>query len=130
MFFEWRLSEARPEELHNYSMWLDAECVDEDWCLTDYSKILDRGLVTGARIYGEVESLARLLASHPAQVVECFAKLTEKMEYQTFQVSTESARSIVVTGLANSGSNVRVAAQGARESLLPKGRFEFLEFEE
>ena len=128
-FFEWRLSEAQPEELHNFSMWLDAECLDEDWCLNAYSRILDRGLPAGARIYGEVESLARLLASHPAQVVECFAKLTEQMESQTFQVSTESARSIIVTGLANSSSNVREAAQRARESLLRKGRFEFLELE-
>ena len=110
-------------------MWLDAECLDEDWRLNSYSRILDRGLPAGARIYGEVESLARLLASHPAQVVECFAKLTEQMEAQTFQVSTESARSIIVTGLANSSSYVREAAQRARESLLRKGRFEFLELE-
>lgn len=128
-FFEWRLSSAQPEELHNFSMWLDAECLDEDWRLNSYSRILDRGLPAGARIYGEVESLASLLASHPAQVVECFAKLTEQMEAQTFQISTESARSIIVTGLANSSSNVRDAAQRARESLLRKGRFEFLEME-
>ena len=128
-FFEWRVSEAQPEELHNFSLWMDAECLDEDWRLNSYSRILDRGLPAGARIYGEVESLASLLASHPAQVVECFAKLTEQMEGQTFQISTESARSIIGTGLANSSSDVREAAQTARESLLRKGRFEFLEME-
>ena len=128
-FYEWRLSNAQPEELHNFSMWLDAECLDEDWRLNSYSRILDRGLPAGARIYGEVESLASLLASHPAQVVECFAKLTEQMETQALQISTESALSIIGTGLANSSSYIREAAQRARESLLRKGRFEFLEME-
>ena len=128
-FFEWRLREARAEELNNFSMWLDAECLDGAWRLESYSRILDKGLPAGARIYGEVESLAGLLASHPAQVVECFAKLTEQMEAQTFQISTESARSIIVAGLANSSPYVRDAAERARDSLLRKGRFEFLELE-
>ena len=128
-FYEWRLSNAEPEELHNFSMWLGAECLDEDWRLNSYSRILDRGLPAGAGIYGEVESLVDLLASHPAQVVECFAKLTEQMETQTSQISTESALSILGTGLANSSLYVREAAKRARESLLRKGRFEFLEME-
>ena len=128
-FFEWRLSEAQPEELQNFSMWLDAECLDEDWRLNAYSRILDRGLPAAARVYGEVKSLARLLAGHPAQVVECFAKLTEQLEGQAFHISSESAGSIIVAGLANSSASVRGAAERARESLLRKGRFEFLELE-
>ena len=128
-FFDWRLEVALPDELHNFSLWLEAECLDEEWRLTSYSRILDREFPPGARIYGEVRSLARLLSSHPALVVECFAKLTEKMDAQTFQISTESARSIIVAGLASGSSQVRGAAQRARESLLRKGRFEFVELE-
>ena len=46
-FFEWRLREAQPEELQDFSMWLDAECLNEDWRLDSYSRILDRGLPAG-----------------------------------------------------------------------------------
>ena len=128
-FFERRLEVALPGELQNFSLWLEAECLDEEWRLKSYFRILDRGLPSGARIYGEVRSLEGLLASHPALVVECFAKLTEQMDAQTFQISSESARSIIGAGLADSSSHVRGAAQRARESLLRKGRFELLELE-
>ena len=96
---------------------------------TSYSKILDLEFPPGTLIYGEMQSLARLLSSQPALVVECFAKLTEKMGPQTSQISTESASSIIVAGLASGSSQVREAAQRARESLLRKGRFEFLQLE-
>ena len=46
-FFEWRLEVALLEELHNFSLWLDAECLDEEWRLNSYSRILDRGLPSG-----------------------------------------------------------------------------------
>ena len=128
-FFDWRLDVALPDELHNFSLWLEAECLDEEWRLNSYSKILDREFPPGALIYREIHSLARLLSSQPALVVECFAKLTEKMGPQTSQISTESASSIIVAGLASGSSQVREATQRARESLLRKGRFEFLELE-
>lgn len=128
-FFEWRLEVAQPEELHNFSLWLKAECLDEEWRLRSYSRILDRGLPSRAPIYREVQSLLNLLPSHPALVVECFSKLTEQMDAQTFQVSTETARSIIVAGLASGNSNMREGAQRARESLLRRGRFEFLNLE-
>ena len=115
--------------MSNFSLWLDAECLDEGWRLRSYSRMLDKGATPGTRIYGEVESLLRLLARNPALVLECFAKLMGRMENQALEVRTESAQSILLAGLRSEIPAVCANAELARESLLRKGRFEFLELE-
>ena len=79
-FFEWRLAQENAEELGRFWFWLGAECLDAEWRLDAFSKTIDIGRPKDIEIYGEVGLLDDHLPSHPAKVVECFAKLTDKLE--------------------------------------------------
>ena len=40
-FFEWRFEQKKPIELRRFTFWLEAECLDVEWRLSAYSKVLD-----------------------------------------------------------------------------------------
>ena len=126
-FFEWRLEVGDAKELARFSLWLKAECLDEEWRLGAFSRILETGRVDSREIYGQVETLTDLLPRHTPMVVECFAKLTSKSEYDSFNIMTEPAKRILKAGLDSSDEAVRANAGRARENLLRKGRFDLLD---
>ena len=125
-FFEWRLEVGEAKELARFSRWLEAECLEEEWRLDAFSRILETGLPRSREIYGQVETLTALLPRHAEIVVECFAKLTDKLGGDSFHIMTEPARRILKAGLDNTDDAVRANAERARNNLLRKGYFDLL----
>ena len=46
-YFDWRLDAAESLELQEFTFWLETECLDPEWRLRSYSKILDLGSGAG-----------------------------------------------------------------------------------
>jgi hypothetical protein len=129
-FFDWRFETAEPLELQEFTFWLEAECLDTDWRLKSYSKILDFGHVKEFRLSLTIGFLSRMLPNHLALVVECFAKFTEAMNNSTrMYISINDAKPILKAGLSAADHQIRINAERARENLLRLGRFDYLDVE-
>jgi len=127
-FFDWRFEAAEPIELQEFTFWLEAECLDPDWRLQSYSKILDLGRGKDVGLSLQVRALNKLLPNHLALVVECFAKITDAMDQGAHMyVSADEAKPILRAGLNVNDPQVRENAERARENLLRGGRFDFLD---
>ena len=126
-FFEWRLEQGEAQELKEFRSWLESECLDPEWLLDAFSKTLDSGQHDGTQIYGEVNMLNELLPGHPAGVLKCFAKLTDRIENDTFGVPAEPARRILKIGMESNEEEVRKDAERAHENLLRRGRSDLLD---
>ena len=126
-FFEWRLEHDSPEELKEFWFWLESECLDAEWRLDAFSRTLDITRPDSIDVYGEVETLDRLLPDQPGRVVECFAKLTDNIEIDTFNIQTEPAKRILKIGLESTEEDVRKNAGRAHENLLKRGRSDLLD---
>ena len=131
-FFDWRFEVGDPTELLEFTHWLEAQCLDAGWRLEAYSKILDICISKKVKPFREhgalrFESLFRMLAGHTAKVVECFAKLTDcALDHDTYFLEAGEAKTILQAGLESNDENVRKNAERARENLLRRGRFDFL----
>ena len=120
-FCDWRLKFEEPTELQYFTTWLQVECLDTEWRLRAYSKVLD---VCEVEDWGfHFKTLCEMLPNHTAKVVECFFKLTERVKKDNFYIQTEEAKTILKAGRENSDEKVRRAAADARENLLKSGRF-------
>ena len=131
-FFNWRFEEKEPSELKNFDSWLEAECLDTEWCLESNLSILDVCRSGEIEIYTQVDALQGMIEDHTALVVECFAKLTDlavKAD-ETIDIQTDKAKSILRAGLNSDDETVRVNAERARENLLQRGRFDLLDKED
>jgi hypothetical protein len=129
-FFDWRLTVAEPLELQGFTYWLEAECLDPNWRLESYSKILDFGSVKDMGVSLQVKALNKLLPNYLALIVECFAKITDAMDQGTqIYISAQEAMPILQAGLNAEPSQVREDAERARENLLRLGLFEYLDIE-
>ncbi|MGG7056239.1 hypothetical protein [Nitrosomonas sp. ANs5] len=127
-FFDWRFKAAEPLELQEFTFWLEAECLDPDWRLQSYAKILDFGRGKDVGLSLQVRALNKLLPNHPALVVECFAKITDTMDQDTqMYILANDAKPILKAGLNAEDSQVRESAERARENLLRLGRFDYLD---
>ena len=126
-FFEWRLEQGSPEELKEFWFWLESECLDAEWRLDAFSRTLNIARPDSTDVYGEVETLDKLLPDHPGRVVECFAKLTDNIENDTFNIQTEPAKRILKIGLESTEEDVRKNAGRAHENLLKRGRSDLLD---
>ena len=133
-FFDWRFEVGEATELQNFSFWLEAECLDADWRLKAYSRILDVCISKNLEPSGNdrgLDPLVRMLADHTAKVVECFTKFTDcALKHKIYIVETYNARTILKAGLESNDESVRQNAERARENLLRDGRFEFLDMED
>ena len=132
-FFNWRIEAKEPSELSMFTFWLAAECLDAEWRLKSYSKILDVCGTKGIRTYTQLESLAEMLESHTALVVECFAKLTDvavKSGSNTYIHFIGQAKPILRAGLSSDDEVVRKNAEHARENLLKGGHFDLVNLDE
>ena len=132
-FFNWRFEVGDTTELREFTHWLDAQCLDGGWRLEAYSKILDICISKNVKPFREHEALRfeplfRMLDNHTAKVVECFAKLTDcVLEHDTYFLEADEAKTILKAGLKSNDENVRNNAERARENLLRRGRFDFLD---
>ena len=127
-FFDWRFEVKELTELQQFTFWLEAECLEAEWRLDAYSKILDVCGVEGESI--RLEALCEMLPDHTAKVVECFAKLTDGIGDDNIYIYTEDAKTILKAGLNSSDEGVRRNAECARENLLRKGRFDLLDLDD
>ena len=132
-FFDWRFEAKEPSELSMFTFWLAAECLDAEWRLKSYSKILDVCSSDGVRTYTQLESLLEMLEENTALVVECFAKLTDvaiKSGSNTYIHHIGNAKLILRAGLNSDDSTVRENAERAHENLLKGGHFDLLDLED
>jgi len=126
--FNWRLEQKEPEELQKIDFWLEAECLDPDWRLDAYSKILDIILPNNWSISTALDMLNRMIESHTAKVVECFAKITDAIDQgERIYIDADKAKLILKAGLENEDESVRGNAERAQETLLRAGRYNFLD---
>ena len=133
-YFEWRFEAAEPLELQEFSSWLEAQCLDPEWRLQSFSKILDMKQEKNSEKemdrYMQVHVLRELLPGHEALVVECFEKITEAMDQDSqMYVPTDEVMPILKAGLASEDTRIHEKAERARENLLRLCRFEFLDVE-
>ena len=127
-FFEWRLKQAEPTELRHFTIWLQAECLDAEWRLNAYSRILDVCEVEDWGLY--FETLREMLSNHTPKVVECFFKLTERSKKNNIYVPAEEAKTILKAGLESKDENVHRNANLAHENLLSAERFDLLNLDD
>ncbi len=127
-FFEWRLGVGEAAEFGDVHFWLVSEGLRAEWRLDAYSRILDLCQdhdLTMASM--ESDALAEMLPEHTEKVVECFAKLTDRLKEDTFYIRTETAKRILKAGLESGDQGVRDNAARARDNLLRRSRFDLLD---
>ena len=129
-FFNWRHEVAEPMELRKFTFWLKAECLDPDWRLLSYLKILDLGQGSAGEISLQVKYLIQFLPDYLALVVECFAKITDFMNQGIqIHIPTDEAKTILKAGLNADDQEIQKNAERARENLLLSSRFTFLDID-
>ena len=129
-FFEWRLATGSARELGGFSWWLEAECLEAEWRLDAFSRVLDATKGSTFRAVSIVaKALEAMLLEHTGKVVECFAKLTDGTDDNTFYVNVETAQHIIRAGLGSSDENTNKNAKRARENLLRRRYFDLLKLE-
>ena len=130
-FFDWRLEKNEPSELKKFTFWLEATCLDAEWRLTAYSKVLGICGSEHIEIFAQMNTLRGMLENNTSLVVECFVKLTDSVvkNGSTFYIQPDKAKPILRAGLNSEDENVRANAERARENLLRCGRFDFLDEE-
>ena len=128
-FFDWRFEVEEPTELQQFTFWLQAKCLNAEWRLDAYSKILDFCKSDDVSIAMQVETLCELLPDYTAKVLECFFKLTDKNRDDNIYIRTEKAKTILRAGFKSSDENVRQNAERARENLLSAGNFDLLDLD-
>ena len=121
-FFEWRLGVGEPEELGYFTFWLEAECLEPEWRLESYSRVLDICRIDPPLVMTQVNALGQLMADHTGMVLECFLKITEAIRQDGFNfLNPDTVRQILRQGLGSEDYTVRENATLARENLLRRG---------
>lgn len=129
-YFDWRREAAESQELQQFTYWLSAECLDPEWRLKSYSKILDLLQTKGIGAAIEVKTLNTMLNEHLQLVVECFRKITDTLrEGSRFYVSADEIKPILKAGLSSGHPEIRKDAEAARENLLRFGRFDLMDMD-
>ena len=136
-FLEWRLSLGEPIELREFTFWLEAECLDVDWRLDAYSRILEVPKVLDSR-FGEprhaslhTRALRKMIPQYTAKVVDCFAKLIRSMsEEGLIYIPSDDAKAILKAGRNQEDENVRKTVERTQDDLLRGGQLEFLDLDE
>ena len=136
-FFEWRLKAGEPSELREFTNWLDAECLETDWRLDAYSRILDVPEVlhvgSGERqeAYLQTKSLRSILPGYLEQVLSCFRQLIHAMpEDGLAYIPSDDAKAILTAGRNHEDEIIRQTAERTRETLLQRGQLGFLDLDD
>ena len=120
-FFEFRLEEGLPQEFGEFWLWLEAECLDPDWRLGAFLRVLDIGQPSGIELYSSVQTLHQLLPEYPGKVVECFAKIVDGIGENVHEIQPEPAKEILLAGLESGDPEIIRMAKSAEEHLLRHG---------
>ena len=136
-FFEWRLKIGAPKELREFTFWLEAECLEVDWRLDAYTRILGIPNVLDSK-FGEPQhvslhtrALRKMIPEFTAKVVECFAKLIQSMPKEgLIYIPSDDAKAILKSGFNHEDENVRRTVERVREDLLQGGQLEFLDLDD
>ena len=127
-FFNWRFEVGEPEELREFTFWLEAECLDLDWRLDTYVKILDVGQPDDWSISIALDMLNGMLESHTAKVVECFIKMVDAINQgERIYIDADKAKPILKAGLDSEDESICENGERARETLLRAGYSDFLD---
>ena len=129
-FFDWRFEVKESTELQQFSFWLEAECLEAEWRLEAYSKILEICQLDDVSVAIQADILCKMFPDHTAQVLQCFVKLTDRRGDNNTYIQTKEAKTILKTGLNSSDESVRQNAERVRENLLRKGRFDLLDLDD
>lgn len=136
-FFEWRLEVGEPSELRDFTCWLDAECLETDWRLDAYSRILDVPEVlyvgSGERqeAYLHTKSLRSMLPEYLEHVLPCFEKLIHAMpEDGLVYIPSDDAKAILKAGRNHDDETIRQTAERTRETLLRRGQLGYLDLDD
>lgn len=123
-FFDWRFASKEPKELCRITFWLKAKCLDAQWRLNAYAKILDVSEAENMSVPIQIDALCEMLPDYTAEVVACFTKLTDGFTNDTVDIYNEGAKTILKAGIESSDENVRRDAARAHENLLRTGRLD------
>jgi len=130
-FVAWRLKARVADELYHFVSWLDADCLDAGWRLETYCKILDLDMPKNARRGLALRRLNHLLPMHADKVLECFLKITQRVDSSNpFYIPEKEIRPILEAGFKSGNGGLKTMANEARENLLRLGQFEFMDMEE
>ena len=135
-YFEWRLKIGEPKELREFTFWLEAECLEVDWRLDAYSRILEIPRVLDSK-FGEprhaslhTRALRKMIPEYTAKVVECFAKLIQSMPKEgLIYIPSDDAKAILNAGRNQADENVRKTVERTRDDLLRGGQLEFMDLD-
>ena len=126
-FFDWRVQVKEPIELSQFNFWLKAKCLTAQWRLDACAKVLEVCKTRGVSIIIPLDALREMLPDYTAEVVACFARLTDDIGDDNIYIYTDDAKTILTAGFGSSDLGVRLNAERARENLLRIGRFDILE---
>ena len=128
--FNWRYEESESMELKRFSPWLEAECLDPDWRLQSFLKVLNISQGMADEIYLQVKQLIKFLPDHLSLVVECFANITESINQEKhLHIPSDEAKTILKAGLNSEDQDIKKNAERAQNNLLDSGRFQYLEID-
>jgi len=126
-YFDERFAERDSNELENFSLWLDAECLDAAWRLKAYLALLSKPNTKIFQFFSEVQALAKLAPTHLGLVIECFEKITGLIPLtKHFYIKTEDGKAIISAALKSSDSAIRLAGERAQANLLKNGFQDYL----
>ncbi len=126
-YFDERLAKRDSDELENFTLWLDAECLDAAWRLKAYSALLSKPDTKTFQFFSEVQALAKLAPTHLGLVIECFEKITGLIPLtKHFYIRTEDGNAIISAALKSSDSAIRPAGERAQANLLKNGFQDYL----
>ena len=130
-FFDWRLVVGEPSELQQFVFWLEAECMEGEWRLKAYSRILelfqnvdwDQWRNQAATLPSHaIHSINKMIPTHTRGAVECLAKLINSMPTSGVHfIPTDDAKAILNAGRDHDDLTVRKKADETRESMLGRG---------
>ena len=125
-FFDWRINAEELGELQGFTFWLEAECLDPEWRLDAFSRVLDVSQSKEKSISIMSDAFDGMLESHTAKVVKCYAKMTETKDQRAYFPKAQ-AKSILSAGLNSEEESVRKDAERARENLLNRRYYDLLD---
>ena len=125
-FFQWRLGFGDASELGRIGLWLEAECLDQEWRLHAFSQVLDVCRSVGAPSGIDWEKIAEMVPEHTSKVVECFLKFSEGVQSKPLYVQRNAAKRIIDAGLNGNETEAQNNAKRARNNLLNSGSLDML----
>ena len=122
-FVEWRLEVGDPAELESFDPWLEASCLGVEWRLNAYSRALDVCRFDGGSFRHHWVPISKLVPEHTRGVVECFAKLADRLPRDRY-LPAEPIKRMLKAGLASKDDQVRQDTAHVLETLLTNGQFD------